>query len=90
LTQEQWDRLKLNRETPLLNLGEDSDDNYSAKRDALQNSQEIKNAARRPKTPRIGIKGCCGKGCNGCLKFWHNPTYKKSSRFYLKKARRHV
>ena len=75
LTQEQWDRLKLDRETQLLELGEASDENYSAKRNALQNSQKIKNAARRPKIPRIGIKDCCGKGCNGCLIFWHDPTY---------------
>jgi len=87
LTQEQWDHLKLGRETQLLELGEDSDDNYSVKHDALLNSQEIKNAARRPKTPRIGIKGCCGKGRNGCLIFWHDPTYKKSFRFYFKKSR---
>lgn len=78
LTQEQWDRLKLDRETRLLESGEGSDEKYSAKRDALQQSQEIKDAARRSKTPRIGMEGCCGKGCNGCLMFWHYPTYEKA------------
>jgi putative protease len=38
LIQEQWDCLKLGRETLLYVLGEDSDKKYSAKRDALQNS----------------------------------------------------
>ena len=78
LTQEQWDCLKLGRETLLHVLGEDLDKKYSAKYDALQNSQEIKTAARRLKTPRIGMEVFCCKGCNGCLIFWHDPTYEKA------------
>ncbi len=30
------------------------------------------------KTPRIGEDGCCGKGCNGCLPFWHDDKYEKA------------
>lgn len=30
------------------------------------------------KTPRAGIDGCCGKGCNGCLPFWHDEKYAKA------------
>lgn len=30
------------------------------------------------KTPRIGTEGCCGKGCNGCLIFWHDEKYLKA------------
>ena len=29
----------------------------------------------RSKTNRIGKEGCCGKGCNGCLVFWHDDMY---------------
>ena len=75
LTQEQWDCLKLGRETLLHVLGADSDKKYSAKHDALQNAQEIKTAARRLKTPRISMEVFCCTGCNGCLIFWHDPTH---------------
>jgi putative protease len=27
------------------------------------------------RTPRVGTQGCCGRGCNGCLIFWHDPQY---------------
>jgi putative protease len=87
LTQEQWDCLKLGRETLLHVLGEDLDKKYSAKYDALQNSQEIKTAARRLKTPRIGMEVCCCKGCNGCLIFWHDPTYEKARTLLAQKSR---
>ena len=30
------------------------------------------------RSPRIGKEGCCGKGCNGCLIFWHEDKYKKA------------
>lgn len=33
---------------------------------------------RKPRTPRIGTTGCCGKGCNGCLIFWHDAAYAKA------------
>lgn len=27
------------------------------------------------KGPRMGLEGCCGKGCNGCRLFWFDPKY---------------
>ncbi|MCA9061603.1 MAG: U32 family peptidase C-terminal domain-containing protein [Planctomycetaceae bacterium] len=30
-----------------------------------------------PKSVRSGLQGCCGRGCNGCLVFWHDPAYAK-------------
>ncbi len=78
LTREQWDRLKLDQETRRLEMGGGSEAAYASRRDALQDSQAIKNSARRPKTPRIGMEGCCGKGCNGCLIFWHDPGYARA------------
>lgn len=27
------------------------------------------------KGPRLGIEGCCGKGCNGCQYFWYDPKF---------------
>lgn len=37
------------------------------------------------KSPRIGTKGCCGKGCNGCMIFWHDPEYEKARELLAKK-----
>ena len=87
LKQKQWDCLKLDRKTLLHVLGADSDKKYSAKHDALQNAQEIKTAARCLKTPRIGMEVYCCKDCNGCLIFWHDPTYEKARTLLAQKSR---
>jgi len=26
-------------------------------------------------SPRLGLDGCCGLGCNGCLMFWNEPKF---------------
>ena len=28
--------------------------------------------------PRMGLEGCCGKGCNGCNLFWYDDKYRKA------------
>ncbi|TNE36114.1 MAG: hypothetical protein EP347_11860, partial [Alphaproteobacteria bacterium] len=41
--------------------------------------REAETASERTvKSPRYGVEGCCGKGCNGCLVFWHDPAYAKA------------
>jgi U32 family peptidase len=30
------------------------------------------------KGPRMGLEGCCGKGCNGCRLFWLDPKFAKA------------
>lgn len=32
------------------------------------------------KGPKMGSEGCCGKGCNGCLIFWHSDNKKSIPR----------
>ncbi len=46
-----------------------------ARFDLVQNIEE--NNVKNPttKTPRLGLDGCCGRGCNGCLLFWHDDKY---------------
>jgi U32 family peptidase len=78
LTQEQWDRLKLDRETRLIEAGKGSDEAYEQRRDNLQQSTIAADSTRRLKTPRLGTEGCCGKGCNGCMIFWNDPLYEKA------------
>ena len=78
LTEEQWDRLKLDRETRLIEAGKGSEEAYAERRENLQTSTESADSTRRLRTPRLGIAGCCGKGCNGCLIFWNDPLYAKA------------
>lgn len=64
-----------------LEAGEVRQEKYETKRKKYFTAKEIvdesgKNLATR--TPRIGKDGCCGKGCNGCLMFWHDEKYAKA------------
>ena len=52
---------------------------FQAKEIELGEGQgEEKESKKFTKTPRIGMDGCCGKGCNGCLPFWHDDKYAKA------------
>ncbi|MBH41870.1 MAG: peptidase U32 [Candidatus Magasanikbacteria bacterium] len=41
--------------------------------------KEISKSNKQPKTkkPKFGTDACCGKGCNGCLMFWHDTKFAK-------------
>ncbi|WP_179188821.1 U32 family peptidase [Kiloniella majae] len=78
LTQAEWDRLKLDATAQRIELGRGSDILYQKQRDKLQTSIFEESGERIPKTPRIGTEGCCGRGCNGCAIFWHDPIYEKA------------
>jgi putative protease len=28
--------------------------------------------------PKLGVEGCCGLGCNGCLMFWNEPKFARA------------
>jgi putative protease len=79
LSQEEWDRLRADDAAHRVELGLGSEATYAKRRDALQASiEESEGTKERPRAPRFGVEGCCGKGCNGCLVFWHDPTYSKA------------
>ncbi len=78
LTKAEWDRLRLDATAQRLELGTGSKVLYQKQRDKLQVSIFEENGERIPKTPRIGTEGCCGRGCNGCAIFWHDPIYEKA------------
>ena len=78
LKQEQIDRLKLDREALNIELGKGSLANYDKKKEALIESTDEADPERHTRIPRVGTSGCCGKGCNGCLIFWHDPIYEKA------------
>ncbi|MCK5425041.1 MAG: U32 family peptidase C-terminal domain-containing protein, partial [Emcibacter sp.] len=75
LTRDQWDRLKFDKAASNIELGQGSEKLYEERRDALVTSLEDANKERKFKTPRLGVEGCCGRGCNGCLIFWQDPAY---------------
>ncbi|MAU40758.1 MAG: peptidase U32 [Kordiimonas sp.] len=78
LTQEQWARLKLDQEAAKLEQDNGSAAFYEKKRIELQEAVDAGSAEHRFRTPRLGVEGCCGRGCNGCMIFWHDPAYTKA------------
>jgi U32 family peptidase len=73
LNQHEWERLKLDAEARRLEAGEGSEAAYNHRREKLVDAMS---AAPKPKRqPRTGTEGCCGKGCNGCLIFTHDPIF---------------
>ena len=85
LTEVQWDRIKLDTETHAIEAGKGSVQAYTNKRDRLRESQALRDTSLKVKTPRIGMEGCCGKGCNGCLMFWHDPSYARARELLAEK-----
>lgn len=89
LTQTQWDRLKLDRVGQRLEVSCNTKDPvhplYERKRAALRNSLKQDSKTRKIKSPRLGLDTCCGRGCNGCMMFWHDPAYEKARAIMAKK-----
>ena len=85
LTKDQWDRLKFDKEASKIELGQGSEKLYEKRRDALVTSLKDANKERKFKTPRLGVEGCCGRGCNGCLIFWQDPAYEKARQLMVDK-----
>lgn len=61
-----------------LEAGEVRVEKYEKKRAKYFQALEISDSEISLRTPRIGKEGCCGKGCNGCLIFWHDEKYQKA------------
>ena len=86
LTDEQWARIRLDKLTQGLEVsGKDNPAAYAKRRDALVGKIEENTSDRRFKTNRIGVEGCCGKGCNGCMMFWEDAQYAKAREVLLKR-----
>ncbi len=83
LTQVQWQRLKLDKAASRIEQGTGTSHLYDEHRETLaaQTDDVLAQDAlmeRSVKSPRFGVEGCCSKGCNGCMMFWHDPTYEKA------------
>lgn len=90
LSEAEWTRIRMDEVSQGVELGNHSEGLLDRRRDELQTSIEVEADAdsklgRITKTPRYGVEGCCGKGCNGCLVFWHDPAYLKARDLLAKK-----
>ena len=86
LTDEQWARVRLDKLTQGLEIsGKENEKAYAKRRDALVDKIEENTTDRRFKTNRIGVDGCCGKGCNGCMMFWEDAQYARAREVLLKR-----
>ncbi len=85
LTDEQWKQIRLDVEAGKMELGKQSDRRYQDKKEALIAELDDVQKKRTPKTRRIGLEGCCGKGCNGCLVFWNDDKYAKARALLAKR-----
>jgi putative protease len=61
-----------------LEAGEIKEEKYQNKRKKYFTALEVGDEQTSPRTPRVGTEGCCGKGCNGCLIFWHDDKYARA------------
>jgi putative protease len=71
-------RLELHNQSHKMEAGDTTESKYNRKREKYLSSLEEKLEEISPKTPRVGVEGCCGKGCNGCLIFWYDEKYAKA------------
>ena len=79
LTSIEWNRLRLDKIAMKLEAEHGNSDNqYKVQLQKLQDSVSNKANTEKVKTPKLGIEGCCGKGCNGCLIFWYDDAYDKA------------
>lgn len=86
LTEEQWNRVRFDKLTQGLEIsGKENPAAYAKRRDALTKSIEEDGNTRRFKTNRVGVEGCCGKGCNGCMIFWQDDQYARAREVLLKR-----
>lgn len=78
LTQEEFERLKLDLEARKLEDNKGSEQKFKKLQEQLIHTKTENLENIMLKTPRVGTEGCCGKGCNGCLMFWHDEKYSKA------------
>ncbi|MDA1332477.1 MAG: U32 family peptidase [Proteobacteria bacterium] len=75
LTDEEWERIRLDQLTQKIELGRSSPERYGDAVQRLKNTISIETLNKRAKTTSKGLRGCCGRGCNGCLMFWNDAKY---------------
>ena len=85
LSDEEWQRLKLDKLTQKIEMGQAGESLYKGRVEKLRDMISTETMERRSKTSRFGVEGCCGRGCNGCLMFWNDPQYAKARELLAQK-----
>ncbi len=78
LSAAQWARLKYDAAAADIENGRGSEISLAKQKNNLREKIEIRDETRTPRLRKNVVEGCCGRGCNGCLVFWHDPLYKKA------------
>lgn len=78
LSRDEWARLRLDKAATLVELGKVDEAKYQEKRETLVDARAEALEGKSFRTPRVGTEGCCGRGCNGCLPFWHDEKYARA------------
>ncbi len=76
LSQQEWQRLKLDTAARNIELGNGDAGMFDNTRIRL--IDVLAETPKPKKIPRRGTEGCCGKGCNGCLIFAHDPLFEQA------------
>jgi len=81
-------RKSLHKAAQKLEINDKNQHIYQKQKDKyLDNKQNDADSSKTiAKVAKIGMDGCCGKGCNGCLIFWNDDKY-KSARELIKKKK---
>jgi putative protease len=87
LRQESRERLKLDAVALAAELGKTGEAAYQEQRRNLIGALRSQHEGATFRSPRVGIEGCCGRGCNGCLHFWQSPRYARARDLLRSKKR---
>ena len=85
LTEGARQRIELDIVSQRVELGTSDASDYQKKLDALVAGTADAKLPSRYKAARLGKQGCCGRGCNGCLIFTHDPAYARARELMKKK-----
>lgn len=78
LSRDEWARLRLDKVAMGAEIGNMKEAKYQEKREQLIEAIETEHEGKSFRVPRVGIEGCCGRGCNGCLPFWHDDKFARA------------
>ncbi len=85
MTDRNYQRLKLDRIAYNAEQGINSDNVYKKQTEKLQAAITLDDDSAMRNPPRTGTEGCCGRGCNGCLIFWHDEKYAEARKLMKEK-----
>lgn len=89
LNQVESARIVLDKTAMASEVGDRTNEEYDSKRIALIEAiSKDNNDSYPPAAKSIDTESCCGRGCNGCLRFWHDPKYENArTLFYARKGK---